>query len=393
MRHRRTRIRCGLLVVLPLIAAAGLQARADEQAAQRTEGSLRSPAAAASKVLPSVVQIKAVAPPRGDAGPLALEEALRDLSRKADPTRPQPRLPRHTAGSGVVFDAKGIIVTNGHLVEDADEVTVELSDGRRLEVTEIKWDRPTNLAILRVETDKPLPAAQFGDSDKLQIGEPVIAAGFPFGLPLSVTSGIISGKGRTLPSVRRASFLQTDAAINPGSAGGPLVNLQGEVIGINTATYHGSGGAQGIGFAIPSNLVIRIVTQLVERGRVERAYLGVVLADLPAKTAEKLGLDTAQGAWVTGVAADSPAAEAGIQTGDVIVSFSGRPVRKPADLQQAVEGCSAGSKHDLEIRRDDDTHALEVVLKPLPEGFGRPTPQPPDENRSTPPKPEEDPKP
>ena len=231
-------------------------------------------------------------------------------------------------GTGVIVDKSGIVLTNNHVVNGADEVTVHLADGREFKAEEIKTDEQTDLAVLRIRgAGSLLEAATLGNSDDMQIGDWVLAVGNPFELEQTVSAGIISGKGRELGSVQRAKFLQTDAAINPGNSGGPLVNLEGEVIGINTAIASNTGGYQGIGFAIPSNKAKWVMNQLIKKGAVERAYLGVKIERRRASgVAEKLGVKPGEGVLVYEVMPKSPAAEAGFQE-----AGRGRRIRRSQD--------------------------------------------------------------
>jgi serine protease Do len=279
--------------------------------------------------------------------------------------------PRSGVGSGVIVDAAGIVLTNNHVVEGADEVTVELPDGREFKAAEIKTDPESDLAVVRLANAKDLPVAKLGDSDKLEIGDWVIAIGNPFELETTVSAGIISGKGRELGSIRRAKFLQTDAAINPGNSGGPLVNLAGEVVGINTAIASNSGGYQGVGFAIPINLAKWVSGQLIAKGAVERGYLGVSISPIDGDMAAKLGVKDKKGALVTEVMPGTPAAEAGVQELDVIVSFDGAAVDGPRSLQEVVERSGIGQKHKVAVLRDGKPVELSVSVKPLPDKVAR----------------------
>ena len=269
-------------------------------------------------------------------------------------------------GSGVITDASGLILTNNHVVADADEVIVRLPDGSELPAKDIRTDPMSDLAILRVETDLKLPAARLGDSDKMEIGDWVIAIGNPFELESTVSAGIISGKGRGIARIQRGQLLQTDAAINPGNSGGPLVNLDGEVVGINTAIATSSGGYQGVGFAIPSKRATWVVKELLENGKVRRAYLGIRIAELTAEAAKKMKLAARSGVWVERIISDGPAAAAGVKDFDVIVEFAGVPVRSPGNLQEIVEDKEIGSKQPLVVMREGKRVTLEVELKPLP---------------------------
>ncbi|MBX7166354.1 MAG: Do family serine endopeptidase [Pirellulales bacterium] len=279
--------------------------------------------------------------------------------------------PRAGVGSGVIIDASGLILTNNHVVEGADELLVHLADGREFKATDVRTDPRTDLAIIRIQAEGSLPVAKLGDSDKLFTGDWVIAIGNPFELEQTVSAGIISGQGRELGSIERTRFLQTDAAINPGNSGGPLVNLDGEVIGINTAIASSSGGNMGVGFAIPVNLAKRVARQLIDKGTVERAYLGIGIGELTTELAEQLGVDRGHGVVVAQVFPDTPAAEAGVQEGDVVLTFAGHPVSKPSELQEFVESSPIDSTQKLELLRNGNHQTVEVVVKALPKQFGR----------------------
>jgi serine protease Do len=288
-------------------------------------------------------------------------------------------MPRRSGvGSGVIVDAAGIVLTNNHVVEGADEVTVRLSDGREFTATDIKTDPDSDLAVLRLVGAADLPTARLGDSDSLSIGDWVIAIGNPFELETTVSAGIISGKGRELGSIRRAHFLQTDAAINPGNSGGPLVNLAGEVIGINTAIASSSGGYQGVGFAIPVNLAKWVSRQLIEKGEVERAFIGVQMGPLDVKMAAKLGADPRGGVLVSEVVPGSPADDAGVRELDVITGFDDQPVTGTRALQELVERANIGQNHRLSVLRDGKQLSLSINVRPLPKDLARASgPQPP----------------
>jgi serine protease Do len=338
----------------------------DRAAVEQAKSLSRAFRSAAQKVLPTVVKVRTQTKPRprgpGSGGPFGgspLEEFFGQM----------PDVPTPGLGSGVIIDPSGIVLTNNHVVADADEIYVQLGDGREFEVTEKHTDERSDLAVLRIQPDASLPAAKLGDSEQLEIGDWVIAVGNPFELEQSVSAGIISAKGRTLDSVRRARFLQTDAAINPGNSGGPLVNLDGEVIGINTAIFTRTGVYQGIGFAIPIELVKWVTPQLIEEGRVARAYLGVVIGNLTPDEAKRLGAPPNSGVVVSMVGEGSPAAAADLREDDVILSYDGRPVRSSSDLQELVERSPAGSKHELRILRDTKPMTLEVAVEVMPEDF------------------------
>lgn len=280
--------------------------------------------------------------------------------------------PREGMGSGVIIDKSGIVLTNNHVVAGADEVEVHLADGRTFKGFDIKTDDQTDLAVIHIKPEgDPLPVARLGNSDELEIGDWVIAIGNPFELEQTVSAGIISGKGRELGSIRRAKFLQTDAAINPGNSGGPLVNLSGEVVGINTAIATNTGSFNGVGFAIPVNLAKWVVPQLVKSGRVERAYLGVAIGEITPELAAQFGVQANSGVLVSEVFPNSPAADAGFRAGDVIRKFAGKEVHNPRELQELVERTTLGSKNSIEVWRDGKSVTMEVVSKALPKDFGR----------------------
>ena len=256
-------------------------------------------------------------------------------------------------GSGVIIDPAGIVMTNNHVVKDADEVVVIMRDGTELYATEYTTDPLTDLAIVRVRTKDALPFARFGDSDTLKVGDWVLAIGHPLELETSVSAGIISAKGRSLgDKAPRAQFLQTDAAINPGNSGGPLVNLRGEVIGINTAIASQTGGYQGIGFAVPANLARDVVRDLRDDGTVTRGYLGVTIQKLTKDLSQQLfASPNGRGVVVNEVKNGTPAEQAGIRPGDVITQFANFPVDSPSALQRAVERVPVGSNHTLDFVR------------------------------------------
>jgi len=273
---------------------------------------------------------------------------------------------RQGMGSGVIIDPSGIILTNNHVVQDGDKVVVRLHDGREFEAKNVSADPKTDLAIIRIEGAGELPYAPLGDSEGMNIGDWVIAIGAPFRLQESVTAGIISGKSRVIGINDREEYLQTDAAINPGNSGGPLINLAGEVIGINTAISSTSGGYQGIGFAIPVNLAKWVVTQLKDHGEVKRAYLGVVIQPVNASLAHQLGMEKVQGAFVRTIQDKGPAATGGLKVGDVILEFAGEQVKQPSDLQRVVERCPIDSQQKLKILRDGKPMTLTVKVAELP---------------------------
>jgi serine protease Do len=274
-------------------------------------------------------------------------------------------------GSGFIVDPKGVILTNFHVVDHADQVVVTLADGRKFPSKDVKVDAKTDLAIIRIDAKEPLPFLELGDSTSMEIGDRVLAVGAPFGLAGSVTHGIISAKGRNLNLNQYEDFLQTDAAINPGNSGGPLVSLDGKVIGINAAIKSRSGGFQGVGMAISSNLARNVMDQLLANGVVKRGYLGVQIKDVDnADLAAKLGLKDKQGVVVTQVYDNTPASKAGLKDGDVIVSLNGQAVKDGHTLQTTVASLPLGKPVALNILRDAVAKDLQVTIEEQPDRFG-----------------------
>jgi serine protease Do len=294
------------------------------------------------------------------------EELLRELPGLREfPGRP-PRRSVRGVGSGFVINADGYVVTNNHVVADASDIRVKLADGREVPGKVVGGDAKTDLALLKVEATG-LPVIPLGDSSRLEVGEPVMAVGNPFGLEQTVTTGIVSATGRAIGAGPYDDFIQTDASINPGNSGGPLVNARGEVVGVNTAIASGSGGSVGIGFAIPTNLAKPIVAQLAETGRVTRAWLGVSIQPLTRELATSFGLPDTTGALVSSVMDDSPAARSGLKPGDVITMYDGRPVARSADLPRAVAETPVGREVPIEVVRDGKRLALTVKVAQLDE--------------------------
>ena len=278
----------------------------------------------------------------------------------------------NSLGSGFVIDPDGIIVTNNHVIADADEIEVNFPDGRALSAEVIGRDPKTDIAVLRVEPDEPLKAVAFGDSEALRIGEWVMAIGNPFGLGSSVSAGIVSAVKRDINAGPYDSFIQTDAAINRGKSGGPLFNLDGEVIGINTAIISPSGGSIGIGFAIPADLAIGVVQQLIDFGETRRGWLGVTIQNVTDEIADSLGLASASGALVAGVRPDSPAGEAGFEPGDVIIAFDGQEIEDTRDLSRTVADTPVEAEVDVVIIRDGEELTLPVTIGLLAENEEQP---------------------
>ncbi len=300
--------------------------------------------------------------PEGFAG-----RPLDELFRRFFDQIPQDSQKSRSLGSGVIIDAAGYILTNNHVVADADDILVRLQDEREFAAKVVGKDSKTDLALIRIEGAGTLPVAQMGDSDQAEVGSWVIAIGNPFGLEATVTSGIISAKGRIIGSGPYDNFLQTDAAINPGNSGGPLFNLDGAVIGINTAIYSRSGGNMGIGFAIPVNMAKSVLEQLKNHGHVTRGWLGVRIQSVTHELARALGLDKRHGALVASVETGSPAQTAGIQAGDVVVRFDGHEVGQMNELPTIVAETPIGKRVRVDLIREGKTLSLDVVVAEMKE--------------------------
>jgi serine protease Do len=275
-----------------------------------------------------------------------------------------PQTPRrvNSLGSGFIIDASGLVVTNNHVIADADEVSVILNDGTTLKAEIIGRDTKTDLALLKVKPDKPLKAVKFGDSDKLRLGEWVIAIGNPFSLGGTVTAGIVSARNRDINSGPYDNYIQTDAAINRGNSGGPLFNLNGEVIGVNTAIISPSGGSIGIGFAVPSKTVVPVIDQLRDFKEVRRGWLGVRIQQVSAEIADSLSIKPPRGALVAGIDDKGPAKPAGIEPGDVIVKFDGRDIKEMRDLPKIVAETPVGKDVTVTIIRKGKEETKTVKL-------------------------------
>ncbi|MGD9888707.1 MAG: DegQ family serine endoprotease [Halothiobacillaceae bacterium] len=272
--------------------------------------------------------------------------------------------PAQSLGSGFIIDSSGVILTNAHVVKDAESITVRLQDKRELPAKVLGMDERTDVAVLKVEA-RGLPVARLGNSDQVEVGEWVLAIGSPFGLDFTATQGIVSALARNLPDDTYVPFIQTDAAVNPGNSGGPLFNTKGEVIGINSQIYSRSGGYMGLSFAIPINTATQVADQLRSNGKVVRGWLGVMIQPIDADLAKSFGLDRPHGALVAQVQPDSPAAKAGVKSGDVILKFNGQPIDSTAQLPAKVAATAIGSKVELNILRDGKEKTLDVTIEKL----------------------------
>ena len=338
------------------------------------------------QVIPAVVNVSALQRPgkaaaddepgmarpvkeRGTASglpPSALDELLRrffdDQQSKA-----APRLPGLALGSGFIIDSSGYIVTDEHVLENSDDVTVTFHDGTQHRARIIGRDSLTDLALLKVEVPRPLSYVRWGDSDAARVGDWVVAIGNPFGLDDTVSSGIISARGRDIHSGPYDDFLQIDASINRGNSGGPTFDLRGNVIGINSAIYSPNGGSVGIGFAIPANLAKPVVEELKEYGRVERGWLGVQIQEVTPELAQGFGLTKPAGALVAGMSADGPAARAGFAQGDVILAVNGHPIDRMRDLPLVVAGLPIGRPADVSVWRQERAVILRPIVEEMPQ--------------------------
>ncbi len=326
----------------------------------------------AERVKPAVVNISSVKKMAGKSNP-DMEDFLKDhpfrqffgdeFFKRFGPRGGNSKgFRKQGMGSGVIVKSDGTILTNAHVVKDADEIQVKLSDKRSFPAKVVGLDADSDIAVIKIDA-KDLPTASIGDSDKLRVGEIVLAIGNPFGLTQTVTSGIVSAKGRSnVGIIDYEDFIQTDAAINPGNSGGPLVNIYGEVIGVNTAIATRSGGYQGIGFAIPSNSAKAIMQALLTEGKVRRGLLGVNIQDLNPSLAKSFGTEDLDGALVSQVIEDSPAEKAGVKSGDIILKFKGEPVSGAAHLKNLVGRVKPGAKADLTIFRKGKTMTIPVTV-------------------------------
>ena len=332
----------------------------------------------AEHVSPSVVNISSTQEVKGGmqpfgqggpGGPGGEDDPFREFFGPFEHFFGQPRRPFKTKslGSGFVIDAKGYILTNNHVVENADEIVVRLLSGKEFKAKVVGRDAKTDIALIEIHGAENLVALPLGDSDGLRVGEWVVAIGNPFGLENTVTAGIVSAMGRHINQGPYDNFIQTDAAINPGNSGGPLLNTRGEVVGINTAIFSRSGGNIGIGFAIPVNVAQEVVPQLKERGHVTRGWLGVMIQKVTPDIAESLGLAEATGALVADVAKDGPAEAAGIKQGDVIVEYDGKKVNESSDLPLLVARTPIGKSVKVKVIRDKEEKTFAVKIAELKE--------------------------
>lgn len=324
-------------------------------------------------VSPAVVNISTTKTVRRDALPFS-EDPFFDLFKPFHDFGLPKKWKEQSLGSGVIVSGDGYIITNNHVVEKSEDIRVILFDKRSFRGKVVGADPKTDIAVVKISADK-LPTIPWGDSDKLQVGEFVLAIGNPFGLSHTVTMGIISAVGRANVGIADyEDFIQTDAAINPGNSGGPLVNIKGELIGINTAIFSRSGGYQGIGFAVPSNMSRLVMDQLMKQGKIVRGWLGVTIQDITPELSQKFGLKDSKGALVGDIAKGSPAEKAGIVRGDVILEFNGKEIKSVGSLRNMVAQSKVGSQAKVKILRNGREYEMSIVIAELPkEVAGAPT--------------------
>jgi len=350
--HPLLRILCALLLVVPMATAAQLP---DFTELVEKQG-------------PAVVNISTTQSVRNPLLPqvpnLQEDDPFYEFFRRFIP-QPGPGAPREfqsqSLGSGFIISADGYILTNAHVVEAADEITVKLTDKRELKAKVIGADRRTDIALIKIDASN-LPVVRFGDPNKLRVGEWVLAIGSPFGFENTVTAGIVSAKGRSLPQENYVPFIQTDVAVNPGNSGGPLFNLRGEVVGINSQIYSRTGGFMGLSFAIPIDVANDIAQQLRNTGKVTRGRIGVVIQPVTRELADGFGLPKPQGALVNSVEKGGPAEKAGVDAGDVILRFDGKPVNASEDLPRIVAATKPGSKVTMQVWRNKQSRDVQVVV-------------------------------
>ncbi|HVU21682.1 MAG TPA: DegQ family serine endoprotease [Rhizomicrobium sp.] len=350
-----------------LIALFVVMAPLSQAAARGTPDSF---ADLADKLLPTVVSIATSQTLKQSAGQQGLPKIppgspLADLFK--DFLAPQKSAPRHVTslGTGFIIDPSGVIVTNNHVIEDAEHITATLNDGTVLQAKLIGRDEKTDLALLKVTSKKPLPAAKFGNSDHARVGDWVVAIGNPFGLGSTVTAGIISARNRDIQAGPYDEFIQTDAPINRGNSGGPLFDMDGNVVGVNSAIYSPSGGSVGIGFSIPSNLVRDVVAQLRAHGTLQRGWIGVRIQAVTNDIAEGLGLPSATGALITDVTPKGPAAKAGIANGDLVTAFDGKAIGDSRALPRIVADTPIGKTVSVDILRKGKKQTVRLTVLKL----------------------------
>lgn len=345
-----------------ILAAAGLLLWCTHVRAQ----ALPSFADLVEKLQPSVVNISTTHKPQEDSSNeemLGIESTNPRIKDYFNPQNPQ----QLSLGSGFIIDGDGYIITNNHVIDQAEEITVTLADNRQLTARLVGRDGKTDIALIKVEASEKLPAVKLGDSDKIRVGDWVLAIGNPFGLGGSVTAGIVSAKSRDIEAGPYDNFIQTDASINQGSSGGPMFNLDGEVIGINTAIFSTNGGSMGIGFTVPVNLTHFVIEQLKSKGKVERGWIGIKIQPNSGDIAHSLSQQAQRGVIVSSVSEGSSAKAAGIEAGDIILSFDGQPIDDTKNFSRMVAETEVGKTINLEIWRDKQIRKISLPVMLMPE--------------------------
>jgi serine protease Do len=366
---KRGVLKTGLLlgIFLSALVAQLPMGTALAQPAQNCPCSFTELAEAAS---PSVVNISSMKVVRGGPfrfdSPFGEDDPLRDFFEKFFGQKLPKEHKQKGLGSGVIIDPEGYILTNNHVVEATDQILVKVQGGKEFKAKMVGRDPQTDLALIKIEPETPLPALRLGDSEQLKVGDWVLAIGSPFGLVSTVTAGIVSAKYRRIGIGAYDDFIQTDASINPGNSGGPLLNMRGEVVGITTAIFSRSGGNIGIGFAIPSNIARDLIPQL-RKGKVVRGWLGVMIQQITPQIRDKLGLTTDSGALVSQVTPGGPAEKAGIRRGDVIVSFGDQPIKDMNDLPFLVAKSEVGKKVPVTVIRKGEKRTFQVTIGQMKE--------------------------
>jgi len=362
-------------IFLSVFLATGFYIKGNSCASSSSPRALvpQSFAGVAEAVSPAVVNIsteKVIKSPGGPSfrhfqGPFGENDPFHDFFERFFGNRPRREFKQRSLGSGFIIDKEGFIVTNNHVVENADKIKVKLSNDREYPATIVGRDTKTDIALLKIENLQDIGIARLGDSDDLKVGEWVVAIGSPFGLEHTVTAGIVSAKGRVIGSGPYDDFIQTDASINPGNSGGPLVNMNGEVVGINTAIVSRGGGNVGIGFAIPINMARGIIGQLQTSGSVTRGWLGVTIQDLTPELADYYGLEGVKGAMVGEVFKGDPAEKAGIKAKDVIVEVDGEKIGSSRDLSRVIAATHVGEKVTIKVLRNgrERTFRIKIVKR------------------------------
>lgn len=361
----KQRITAILLCSVGLALAGAVQADAGRKVPDYTQIVKDNRAAVVNIATTQQIEQRSQGVPEQFLEQLPEDSPFRDFFRRFERGGPEQRSrERSSLGSGFIVESDGYILTNTHVVEDADEILVKLHDNREFEAEVVGVDRPSDVALLRIPAED-LPTVRFGDSDTLEVGQWVLAIGSPFGLDYTATQGIVSALNRKLPSDTYTPFIQTDVAVNPGNSGGPLFNVEGEVIGINAQIFSRTGGFMGLSFAVPINVARDIAQQLRETGAVQRGYLGVTIQSIDRDLARSFGLDRPIGALVADVKADSPAETAGLQSGDVILEFDGREVSDSSSLPPMVGQTRPETEVELLIIRDGQRQSIEVTIGEL----------------------------